>query len=67
MFMISFGSYHTLPYPLRSTVYSTCRDPILKWRVIGISNLLMFDTIDFFVMMSIVLSLSRSNQLGGGY
>ena len=62
---IDFGSYHTLPYPLRLVLYSTCYDPVLKCRVIGLYRFLMFGTIALFTMMSMAVLLSRSNQLGG--
>ena len=65
MFSITLGLYHTLPYLLILVVYSTCHDPELKWRVIGISNFLIFYTISFFAMMSMVISLSSRKQMGG--
>ena len=66
MFAVTFGLYHTLPYLLRSLVYSTYRDPALQWRVIRLGDLLMLDNISLLAMISRVLSLSRSSKLGGG-
>ena len=56
--MIAFGLY------LRSVVYYTCREPEFQWRVIGLSDFLMLDTIALLTMMSMVLTLLRSSQMG---
>ena len=65
MCAMAFGSYHALTYMLSLAVYCTFCNPEFQWILMGTSYFLMFVTVYLLAVMSMMILLSRINQLDG--